>query len=110
MDTLAERVAARAAGKQAAGGYDILMTIVDKGKATKMYSRLGKEDEQSADLFEQIMSRLSKELTLDSGAQNALIRFRTITEDGGRWRTDLLRNNIFKAANELGIRLPSGMF
>jgi hypothetical protein len=67
-------------------------------------------DDQSAELIYVILSKLQDELNISDGAKTALNRINTISEHTKEWDPALLRNNIFKAANSLGIYLPSGMF
>jgi len=47
---------------------------------------------------------------LSSGAEHALSRLQGIVQYAKKWDISLLRNNVFKAANAVGIKLPSGMF
>jgi len=94
-----------------ADSNDILYFIVPQRTLLGLHSHLEKEgDDQSADLLLEVMSKLSKALSLSSGEEAALWRLKQVAEYGKRWDIGLLRNNIFKAADSLGIRLPSAMF
>jgi len=84
--------------------------VVPQRDVMKMYSRLEDEDEQSAQLYQEVVGKLVEMLDMDRGAQEALRRIQDVSGRGQRWDIDLIRNNIFKAANAMGIRLPSGMF
>jgi hypothetical protein len=97
--------------KEASEGADILYTLVGgQNPLLAVHRRLSKEDKQSADLLYKVMSALMDKLDLDRGASEALSRLQGIVKNGSRWNAGLLRNNVFKAANSLGIKLPSGMF
>jgi hypothetical protein len=91
-------------------GHDILMQLVDKSGWSKVYSRLLKEDRQSADLLRDSMEEIMEALELTRGQQEALNRLIGMTMNGTNWDVSLLRNNVFKIANSLGLKLPSGMF
>jgi len=78
-----------------------MMTLMDE---------LEDVDDQSKDLAYDVYRALQKKLELPRGEQEALGRLRGCVENAKRWDPALLRNNIFKAAHSLGIRLPSGMF
>jgi hypothetical protein len=67
-------------------------------------------DEQSYDLAVEVYSKLREDLELDSGQNEALNRLRQCVERLSSMRPDAHRNNIFKAAHALGIKLPSSMF
>jgi len=107
LRTLADRVSTQ---KTANTGYDILKSLIDYNDFLTLHHRLEKEDEQSANLMGDIFSALAKEFKISSGAERALSRMRDITSRGQHWDASLLRNNIFKAADSLGMKLPSSMF
>jgi hypothetical protein len=44
------------------------------------------------------------------GVGEALNRVRQLVTKGQTWDAGMLRNNVFKAANALGMKLPSGSF
>ena len=91
-------------------GHDILFSLIDREKFFKVYRDLDSADKQSADLLYQVFTELQERLELTQDESWALGRIRQLLEAGSRWSPDLQRNNIFKAANRLGIDLPSGSF
>jgi hypothetical protein len=88
-------------------GVDIFRSFVDPKKfiATR---RVLSMDKQSQDLLRQIQTELLDRLTPDDSTERALNRLSNLLS--GSQDPANLRNQIFKVANELGIRLPSGMF
>jgi len=117
MKPSATRVALAYLDRQAAqqieaGVYgELLWKLLDEREFYKTYSALEKAgDEQSADLARQVMQHLRKALELSQNEEMALSRLSQVVENHSRWDMSLQRNNIFKAANLLGIRLPSAMF
>ncbi len=84
--------------------------IIDQGALGDLAYRIREEDMESYRLLRNVMRKLEKELTLSTGAHQALARVKDIVERGKNWDIALLRNNIFKAAHALGMDLPSGMF
>lgn len=110
MKPSATRVAHRYLEKQA-GPNDVLWQILDRRAFFKLYHEMEKAgDEQSADLLRDITDKLDAALSLSNNEEMALNRLRGCVDNAGRWDPALQRNNIFKAANLLGIRLPSAMF
>jgi len=95
--------------REAGTGHDILGELLDYRAFVKVYSGLRKVDAQSADLLREVWSKLSDSLDISSSERQALSRLRGIVDNPG-WDPSLQRNNIFKAADLLGIRLPSAMF
>ena len=81
-----------------------------KLRSYHLYERLSEEDPQTAELYHDAFTKLASMLNLPQGAYEALKRLKDTTERGSRWDVGLIRNNVFKAANALGVRLPSGMF
>ena len=97
--------------KTAGQGWNLMGEIVDYDGLMSIYSELRKTDEQSAKLLRQVMANIGDKLDMDQGFHNALSRLDAIARIGERGiESGLLRNNIFKAADSLGMRLPSGMF
>jgi hypothetical protein len=86
-----------------------LWDAVDRRGFSKVYSDLRKTDEQSAKLLRQVVQQLAASLTLPDDERRALNRVMAVVSNPGM-DPSLQRNNIFKAANSLGIKLPSGMF
>jgi len=67
-------------------------------------------DKQSGDLLLQIRAELVSRFSVDDSTERAINRLLGLTTRGKTWDPSLIRNNVFKVANELGIKLPSGMF
>jgi hypothetical protein len=98
------------AAKTASNGHIMLQGLVDFRKLGKVRSSLKGVDDQSAELLRDVLEELADAMELTSGQQQALNRLKWVAEKGGSADPSLLRNNIFKAANSLGMKLPSGMF
>lgn len=108
---LAKGVApAKTASERVAGGMDLFYKIVPQKDATDLYDRLIKEDMQTADLFTEVIQAIQKALDLDSGSEAALFRIMAAVHNRRSWDVDLLRNNIAKAANAVGVRIPFHSF
>jgi hypothetical protein len=97
-------------GKTASNGHIMLQSHVDVRKLGKVAGKLRGVDDQSAELLGEVLDGLADAMDLTSGEAAALSRLQWVAEKGGSADPSLLRNNIFKAANSLGLRLPSGMF
>lgn len=92
-------------------GDDILYALVPMEGIRDLLDRLKEaNDKQSADLVKTIVRALSKEMTLKPGASEALTRLQIMVTRGTSWDAAMLRNNVFKAADSLGMKLPSAMF
>ena len=105
----------RASTRQASTVHDILNALLgSKGGMpedfVRLFHRIQDEDEQSGELLKDVYDKLSSELTISSGAQEALSRLTGLVERGQNWDIALIRNNVFKAAHSLGLKLPSGTF
>lgn len=87
-------------------GKEIFRALVDM---KKMYAARKVADEQTAALLRDIMGKLMEELEpRNRGVQRAITRLNNAIS---RPTTpENLRNQIFKVADELGMRLPSGSF
>jgi hypothetical protein len=68
------------------------------------------QDKQSADLAREVYQKLSQRLRLEDAEDQALNRLKASVDRIASWDVPAQRNNIFKAANLLGIRLPSHIF
>lgn len=88
-------------------GVDIFRSFVDPKKYIATRRNLSM-DKQSQDLLRQVQRELLRRLTPDDSTERALNRLSNLLS--GSQDPAVLRNQIFKVANELGIRLPSGMF
>lgn len=104
------RVAARFVEREASSA-NVLWEVLDRRAFIGLYREMVKAgDGQSAQLLRQVSHKLSEALELSNNEEMALNRLWNCVDNAGRWSPDLQRNNIFKAADLLGIKLPSGMF
>lgn len=100
-----------AADKTAGFGLDALDALVSRKKIIAVQRKMQNSgDQQSADLVRDITMHLVHRLTVDSRTEHAITRLREITMRMDQWEPAVLRNNIFKTANLLDMRLPSSMF
>ena len=74
------------------------------------FKDIEKFDEQSATLFVESWTKLSQAAEMTSSQRDALSRLVEVIKKRSSMQKDLLRNNVFKAANSLGIKLPSYSF
>lgn len=89
-------------------GMEILWSVVDRKQVVAIQRTLLKaQDKQSADLLREVLTNLGGRLDLDRGGQDALGRVSNLNPNSDPAN---LRNQVFKAANSLGMRLPSMMF
>jgi hypothetical protein len=79
-----------------------LIAVMDKVKKAG--------DDQSAKLIMDIRRELMGKLKIDDSTERAISRLAGLASRGKTWDPALIRNNVFKVANELGMHLPSGMF
>lgn len=92
-------------------GQGIFRQAVDPRKIANIKSKLKKSgDDQSYVLMNNIMWHFMDKFDMDSGEESAWYRLLNMVRDGGRWDEALLRNNVFKIANSLKMKLPSAMF
>ena len=103
-------LADRLAGFDREAGESLLDYILPMKDQVKLHDKVEKNDEQAAHLLVDVFSALRKKFSMDSGTNEALSRVRDLSTRGLNWDPGLQRNNIFKAAHSLGIKLPSGMF
>ena len=97
--------------RQAAhAGSEILWRLLDQRDFFKLYRTVEKQDKQSAQLLQDITDKLSDSLKIKDNEYNAISRLTQLIKGGQNWDISLQRNNIFKAADLMGIKLPSGMF
>ena len=88
----------------------VLEYVLPQREMMEVFRSLEGKDAMSAQLFVDVYSALRKRLDLSDGEAEALRRIKDVVTRGKNWDADLLRNNIFKAANALGMKLPSGSF
>ena len=92
-------------------GVDIFRQSVDPRKwqgVNKALQNAG--DDQSIKLLSDIMHHFIGKFDMKSGEEQAWNRLIGLVLKGASWDPSLIRNNVFKVANSLGMRLPSGMF
>jgi hypothetical protein len=58
----------------------------------------------------EVYQKLQEKFRLSNDEQEALNRLIGSVRESTSFETDIHRNNIFKAAHALGIKLPSGIF
>jgi len=96
--------------KTASAGSEIVWRLLDQRAFMKVWRDLKKDDEQAADLLYEVLTTLQDKLDIADREYNALNRIAQLVKAGSGWKPALQRNNIFKAADLLGLKLPSGMF
>ena len=89
-----------------ARGQNMLWDLIDQRKLSKQMSNM---DDQSKALITQITDILGNSLTLYDRQGPAFNRLANMI-DSGQKDEGMLRNQVFKIANELGIKLPSMSF
>ena len=67
-------------------------------------------DEETYQLAADVYMAISDKLQLSSNEYEALNRLKSSIERAGSMKSDVHRNNIFKAAHALGMKLPSHSF
>jgi hypothetical protein len=75
-----------------------------------LYEAVEHADDQTQKLALKVLRELRERLSVDQGTLYALRRLLGVAERGKEWSPDLVRNNIFKAAHDLGLDLPSSSF
>ena len=103
-------IKAKESSKTAHAGSEILWRLLDQRDFFKLYRTVEKQDKQSAQLLQDITDKLSDSLKIKDNEYNAISRLTQLIKGGQNWDISLQRNNIFKAADLMGIKLPSGMF
>jgi len=99
------------AGRVAAGfmprvaGESLIDLVIDKRTFYKLESQV---DEQTWELAREVYVALMMALELDRSQHEALSRLRNSVT--GSYSEAMHRNNMFKAAHALGIKLPSASF
>jgi len=92
-------------------GHDMLNKVIDYKDSIAMYEKIKKEDRQAAQLYRELLYVLAEKLTpTDPNVEQALNRVLGMLSRGKSWDAATLRNNVFKAADLLGMKLPSGSF
>ncbi len=68
------------------------------------------KDDESAQMVLTIYRKIVSKLDLPEAETQALRRLQGCIKNVGSWDVSLQRNNIFKAADQIGIKLPHGFF
>jgi hypothetical protein len=100
----------RTAGLRTASSDNAFWYLVPSRDYTEVAHSINDADEQTAGLFVDVCEKLAGALKLSSGEAEALDRVLQVVKNHRTWKPDLIRNNVFKAANALGLKLPSHMF
>lgn len=97
--------------KTANDGMTILMLLIGGRKA---YYDAGhaieEKDTQMGNLFSQVAGSLGDSLDITQNQWQAISRLKQVVENASRWDSAMIRNNVSKAADLAGVRLPSYMF
>jgi len=93
-------------------GYEVMYRLVGgREKLDRLWSYLEEVDGQTQDLAVEVCAKLAEKLRgADNNVVEAIDRIADSTRVLKGWDGRMHRNNIFKAANALGIKLPSGTF
>jgi len=100
-------LANRLASDRVASGESVIDYVWPQRDFYKLLSAVQSKDEMAADVLRSIYEALYEKMELDRSTTDALNRVKNISPGA---RPDVARNQIFKAANSLGIRLPSPIF
>lgn len=101
-----DEIMKESADLQEASGQNMIWDLLDQRKLSKLMPNM---DEQSTKLLHESIKILGKSLTLPGRQGQAFNRLRNLIESG-QTNEGMLRNQIFKIANELKIKLPSSSF
>ena len=101
-----ERIAGKVA-KKVMASESLLDWVI---KAEDVAKLDGVVDEQTYDLAVEVYKTLRRDLALSSNQNEALNKLARCVQRGANMHPAGHRNEIFKAAHALGIKLPSGMF
>ena len=82
-------------------------SVIDQRELAKLR---GYVDEQSYELAVEVYHQLHDDLKISENQKEAINRIKMSMERSATMDKALHRNNIFKAAHALGIKLPSSMF
>lgn len=99
----------RAINKEASR-HSVMEYVVSKKSFIDLFTKKGVLDEQTRDLLEAVYYTLAEKLELSDSEKGALNKLMTSIERGSKMSGEMHRNNIFKAADLLGLDLPSAMF
>jgi len=106
---IAKRVASAHLAKTASSDRNFF-SLVDKNGWRKIRTALQKDgDTASVKLWDEASQKLAKELEMPSSYDVALTKMMNLVERGPR-DPEMTRNQVFKIADLLGIKLPHSMF
>lgn len=106
---LADEVKALSSKRAANLGVEFFKSYIDPRKFSATMRVLRKEDKQAADLLDEVMRTLIDKLTpSDRNVEPALNKLASTLR--GSQDPAMLRNQVFKVADLLGLSLPSGHF
>lgn len=88
----------------------LLEMLMGKDARTISVRMKNSMDEQTRNVALQVWVKLNELLTLKGGAKEAFNRLFQSIDAGKNYNEAMHRNNIFKAADALGLKLPSGIF
>lgn len=92
-------------------GHDMINKVIDYKDNLALIEKIKKEDPQAAQLYRDVLMHLAEKLTpTDPNVEQALNRVMGMLSRGKSWDAGMLRNSVFKAADLLGMKLPSGSF
>lgn len=100
----------KAGGTNKVAHDSLIEPLLGRRDVAQCIKKIAKEDEQSSRLFRKAYIKLSKELDLSDNQRNALHKMQFLVRNCDTMDPALIRNQVFKAADSLGMRLPSGMF
>lgn len=98
------------AQSKTAGGETVLEMLMGKDARTISVRMKNSMDKQTQKVALQVWVKLNDMLTLKGGAKEAYNRLFQSIDAGTNYSEAMHRNNMFKAADALGIKLPSGIF
>ena len=93
--------------KKIQASESLVDTVIDPMELSKLRKNV---DEQSYELAGEVYSNLYDALKLTDNQREAINRLKRSMERSSTMDKAEHRNNIFKAAHALGIKLPSSMF
>ena len=111
MKNSVKRVAQEYRKQAEISGDDVLVKLLGgKMVFTNAFHVVADKDNQASRLMYDVYNKLTDKFTLSRGDQEGLQRLVQVIENADKWDAGLLRNNIFKAAHAMGLKLPSMMF
>lgn len=106
---IADRWASEKTASQKTAGIRVIDSLINARDFGDLLRSL-KPDEQSIKLAIDVYHELGERLKLTDNEEYALTRLKNSMFHEQDWDEGTQRNNIFKAADLMGMKLPSGMF